>query len=346
VDTLQVSLSVLQDLHVLSHLNVMSNWSMGFPYEILQILKPVGIQVSKDSHSALEFQGPMLAEQLSQGKSPESCAGDLAVIHCETAADSTSRLAHQSAAEAKGQSPPASEAGDTGIKMYHALSRAGNILSTGLVAEPLVSSTAGMHRSQDTPGEQQACDRERTHMSGGPEQQHTTAEQSHCEDAREASLLPAEPLLAPAPGLDAETMTHSAGTASECHLEHGKVASSSGVAGDAGKIGTHEDFSLMTELAGAANKVQLDHGTIESSDGVGGAASTGEMEDIRSQVLHMMDERLPIAHAMQRAAEHVKSSESGSDAAPRWSHRGRKGKSSAHRYRWLRVGRTWKKHAV
>ena len=288
----------------------------------------------------------MLAEQLSQGKSRESCAADLPVIHCETAAESTSKLAHQSAVEAKGQSPPAPEAGDTRINMNHALSRAGNIPSTGLVAEPLVSSTAGMHRSQDTPDQQQACDGERTHMSGDPEQQHSTAEQSHCEDAREASLLPAEPLLALVPGLAAETMTPSTGTASECQLEHGKGASSSGVAGDAGTTGTDENFSLMTELAGAANEVQLDHGTIESSDGVGGAASTGEQEDIRLQVLHMMDESLPIAHAMQRAAELVKSNETGSEVAPRWSHRSRKGKSSAQHYRWLRVGRTWKKHAV
>ena len=78
-----------------------------------------------------------------------------------------------------------------------------------------------------------------------------------------------------------------------------------------------------------------------------GAERTGRQCDIRSQVLHMMDAKLPIALAMREAVEHFKCSESAPSTMPTWPHTSRIGRyRAAHRYRWLRVGRTWKKHAV
>ena len=75
--------------------------------------------------------------------------------------------------------------------------------------------------------------------------------------------------------------------------------------------------------------------------------TTGRQCDIRSQVRHMMDAKLPIALAMREAVEHFKCNETAPNTVPKWPHTLRKGKhKNEHRCRWLRVGRTWKKHAL
>lgn len=86
------------------------------------------------------------------------------------------------------------------------------------------------------------------------------------------------------------------------------------------------------------------HQPADTSSG-GQATPAGEQADIRTQVMHMMAPDRPIALAMQRAAEQLESNAE-PKAKPRWGHRSRKGKGDAQRYRWLRVGRTWRKQAA
>ena len=120
---------------------------------------------------------------------------------------------------------------------------------------------------------------------------------------------------------------------------------------------TVEGPSALAAQASAGDKAGLvcathddepECGTISNVNGGAEAAPAEGQGDIRSQVRHMMDASLPIARAMQEALKQVDGKEDGAQA---WSQRPRKDstrkrKGGAHRYRWLRVGRTWKKHAL
>ena len=95
--------------------------------------------------------------------------------------------------------------------------------------------------------------------------------------------------------------------------------------------------------AGAAHDELPRTETVADVSG-GGECGTGTQGDIRSQVRHMMDDSLPIASAMREA---VTQFQKGAVTLTKWPHKGRKRKhgSDVHKYRWLRVGRTWRKRA-
>ena len=80
------------------------------------------------------------------------------------------------------------------------------------------------------------------------------------------------------------------------------------------------------------------------TQGTAAAAPSGKQAGIWGQVAHLMDPELPIAQAMRRAAEQLDSSNAGASMAPMWARKARKGKGQA--YRWVRAGRTWRRHAV
>ena len=80
------------------------------------------------------------------------------------------------------------------------------------------------------------------------------------------------------------------------------------------------------------------------TQGTAAAAPPGKQAGIRRQVAHLMDPDLPIAQSMRRAAEQLDGSNAGASMAPMWARKARKGKGQA--YRWVRAGRTWRRHAV
>ena len=128
-----------------------------------------------------------------------------------------------------------------------------------------------------------------------------------------------------------------------CKVQHNGGVEESSPGPSTDSLPAEASSSIKQDSGGPADGEGAER-RCDPTQGTAAAAPSGKQAAIWGQVAHLMDPELPIAQAMRRAAEQLDSSDAGASMAPMWARKARKGKGQA--YRWVRAGRTWRRHAV